>query len=285
MTIAIRATVILTLALAIAGDVSGQETTATTETAAETSTATTTAVTEKIDNPASYETRNLFTALLRRVPPEVTSILVLDPTLLSNETYLAGYPDLAEFLARHPEVRRNPRFYLAEFKVPGQQQGVLDEALEGLAIFFTFFLIALALAWFIRTVIEQKRWNRLSRAQSEVHNKIMDRFGTSQELLEYIRTPAGTKFLEAAPISLHAERSHSAPLTRIMWSIQLGVVVVALGLGMLLVSIRYEAETSQDLFAMGMIAFSIGAGFIGSALVSILLSKRLGLWHGAGGAP
>jgi hypothetical protein len=131
----------------------------------------------------------------------------------------------------------------------------------------------------VRTIIEQKRWNRLSKTQAEVHNKILDRFGTTSELLEYVKTPAGTKFLESAPIPLHEEKvPQNAPLARVLWSIQIGVVLAVGALGMLLVSFRFEKESAQGLFAMGMIGFCVGAGFIASAIVSIVLSRRLGLW-------
>lgn len=233
----------------------------------------------------SGEVRSEFSRLLRQHPTELGTILTLDPTLLSNEAFLAGYPQLAAFVAAHPEVRRNPRFYLAEFYLPEIQErrpsSVLGDLVEGLAIFGTFALIALALGWFVRTLIEQRRWSRLSRTQSEVHNKILDRFGSSEELLDYVKTPAGRSFLESAPIPLHAERpaaNLSAPLSRVLWSIQIGVVVAVGGLGMLLVSARFAEETAQGLFALGAIALSVGLGFVAAAAASLLLSRRLGLW-------
>ena len=48
---------------------------------------------------------------------------------------------------------------------------------------------------------------------------------------------------------------------------------------MLIVSGRLEKDAASGLFAMGVIALSVGAGFIGSAVVSIFLSRRLGLWQ------
>ena len=121
------------------------------------------------------------------------------------------------------------------------------------------------------------RWRQLSRTQSEVHNKILDRFGTSSELLEYVRSPAGTKFLESAPIPVRAEEQPrpSAPQSRVMLSIQVGVVVTAAAVGMLLVSLRLD-EGADGLFALGAIGFCLGAGFIASALISLFLSRRLG---------
>lgn len=229
---------------------------------------------------SSGDVRYEFSRLLREHPTELATILTLDPTLLSNEAFLAGYPELAAFVAAHPGVRRNPRFYLGDFQ-ERRPVSVFDDVVEGLAIFATFALIALALAWFLRTLIEQRRWSRLSRTQSEVHNKILDRFGSSEELLEYVKTPAGRSFLESAPIPLHAERpaaSLSAPLSRVLWSIQIGVVVAVGGLGMLLVSGRFTEETAQGLFALGAIALSVGVGFVAAAAASLLLSRRLGLW-------
>jgi len=231
--------------------------------------------------PTSYEVRNQLTSLLLNQPRELATILVLDPSLLSNQAFLEGYPELARFVAEHPEVRRNPQLYLADFWARRTGGALAGDILEVLVVFASILTIALALAWLLRTVIEQRRWSRLSRMQAEVHNKILDRFGSSEELLEYVRTPAGERFLESAPIPLHgAERpTQSPPLTRALWSIQIGVVVAAAALGALLVSGRLDEEGSQALFALGMISFSVGVGFIAAAAVSLFLSRRLGLWE------
>lgn len=234
----------------------------------------------------SQDVRREFASILRLHPTELATILALDPTLLSNDAFLTGYPKLAAFVSAHPEVRRNPRFYLEDFSYMPQRRGMLGEILEGLFVFSIFLLISFMFVWLVRTIIEQKRWNRLSRTQSEVHTKILDRFGTSAELLEYIRTPAGTKFLESAPIPLHAEQAPTnATLSRSLASIQVGIVVAAGALGMLLVSGRLDKEASEGMFAMGAIGACIGAGFIVSAIISIVLSRRLGLWSAPAAPP
>lgn len=300
MTHPIRLILILTLILTFARELAAQATPRVEETTTTTTAATDTAATAPSDDdeatgtdttgtaekkdPAgdvsSYQLRNWFRGTLQRYPPELTTILVLDPTLLSNDAFLAGYPDLAEFVAKHPEIRANPRFYLAEFRLPGDASRVLDDILEALAISGTFIGIALALAWMIRQIIEQRRWNRLSRTQTEVHNKILDRFGSSTEVLEYIKTPAGAKFLEAAPIALEAPRApQNAPGNRIVLTVQIGVIAAILGIGLLLLSTRFATESAHGLFALGVIAFCIGAGFIASAAVSLFLSRRLGIWE------
>lgn len=295
MSFATRMTQTLIFALATVSGALAQETTTTPASAASDPTATAPAATEsttttELGRPAektereplsSYELRNQFSSVLRRHPHEVATIFALDPTLLSNDTYLEGYPAVAEFLREHPEIRRNPRFFLAEF---GQQQqrheSTLDELIESIAIVAVFVSIAFVLSWIIRTIIEQKRWNRLSRTQSEVHNKILDRFGSSDELLAYIKTPAGAKFLESAPIPLHTERpAANTPWSRPMWSVQIGIIVASAGVGMMLVSIGLDKDAAQAFFSLGVIAFCTGAGFITSAAVSIVLSRRLASWQ------
>jgi hypothetical protein len=228
----------------------------------------------------SQDVRNQFSQLLRESPSELGTILALDPTLLSNEAYLNGYPALAEFIHAHPEVRRNPNYFLERFQVSYGRDSLVDRVLEGLMIVSMFTLCAFALGWFIRTIIEQRRWNRLSRTQSEVHNKILDRFSTSEELIAYVRSPAGTKFLESAPIPLHAEQvTQNMPVTRMLWSIQFGVIVIAGAIGLLLMSGRLDPESSKEIFGLGMVAFCVGAGFVASAVISLILSRRLGVWR------
>jgi hypothetical protein len=59
------------------------------------------------------------------------------------------------------------------------------------------------------------------------------------------------------------------------------VVLAAAGLGLQYVSRSIEKTVSQPLFAMGILAISIGAGFVLSAIVSFVLSRKLGLWEPA----
>jgi hypothetical protein len=305
MTLTARTILILMLVLAPAGELIAQEasTTAPADTEAPTTTAPATTAeaapemedteteaetpTKETRAPSTdgrhYEVRERFSRMLDQHPHELWMILKLDPSLMTNDAFMSGYPEVRELLAEHPEILKNPRYYLAQFSSPAQNRSVLDDIFEMLAVFGGIGLTVIALAWLIRTLIEQRRWKQLSRTQSDVHNKILDRFNTTEQLLEYIRTPAGTKFLESAPIPLHVERPASGKTStlaaRIMWSVQIGVVIAIVGLGMLLLSAVFEKDASQGLFALGAIALCVGTGFIASAAVSLKLSRRLGLWE------
>lgn len=273
---------LLALTVTLAGGLRAQEAPApppaATETAAEISEGPESAAAER-----HFELQGRFTRLLERHPDELWMILKLDPALLTNQAFLSGYPEIQEFLARHPEILKNPRFYLAHFSNPTQDGSGLESLFEMLAVCGGIGLTVFALGWLIRTLIEQKRWKQLSRTQNEVHNKLLDRFGTSEQLIEYIRSPAGSKFLESAPIPLHVERPASGKTSRlaarILGSVQVGVMAAVLGLGMLLFGTFFDQDSSQGLLALGAIALCVGAGFIASATVSLRLSRRLGLWE------
>jgi hypothetical protein len=254
-----------------------------------TSTATTTTATSTVvTDTDSHETREAFHATLRRYPTEVSRVLKLDPSLMTNQSYLTNYPALASFLAQHPEIAHSPAFYLDNIYTGEEQRGensserVWRSTMEGLSIFAVIALVTGVLTWLVRTLLEHRRWSRVSKVQAEVHSKLMDRFTANEDLLAYIQTPAGKRFLESAPIALDgAPRAVSAPVGRIMWSVQVGLVLAAAGFGLEYVSGSIEKTVSQPLFAMGVLAIAIGIGFVLSAIVSYVLSRRLGLWETA----
>jgi hypothetical protein len=155
------------------------------------------------------------------------------------------------------------------------------DMLDGLAIFAGFGMAVGLLVWLIRTLVDYSRWNRLTKVQTDVHTKLLDRFTANNELLTYIQSPAGSKFLESTPIMLDAApRSVGAPLGRILWSVQGGVVLMAGGIGLQVVSGRV-AEASQPLHALGVLGIALGLGFVVSAIISFVISNRLGLIEAA----
>jgi hypothetical protein len=235
------------------------------------------------------ETRNDFEALLKRLPPAVGRVMRLDPSLMRNPAYLVPYPGLAGFLQQHPEVVQNPAYYLEhieyEFWNPRQPEDARAQAIrsfreimEGMAMLLVMGTVVGTLLWIIRTLVEHRRWHRTSKIQTEVHTKLMDRFTSNEDLMAYMQSPSGRRFLESTPLAVEGPaRSMGAPLSRILWSLQAGVVLATAALGLLFVSNRVIEEIAQPLFALGVLALAVGVGFVMSAAASFLLSRRLGL--------
>jgi len=137
------------------------------------------------------------------------------------------------------------------------------------------------LVWIVRALIDHRRWLRLSRVQTDVHTKLMDRLTNNEDLLAYIQSPAGRRFLESAPIALDGEpRPAGAPLGRILWSLQAGIVLVALGLGFWFAQRNVFPEIAEGFHVVGVIIVALGVGFTVSGVAAYLISTRLGLMGG-----
>jgi hypothetical protein len=238
-----------------------------------------------VEQPDAQRTRDQLTELLGHYPPSLKNVLALDPALLDNQSYLEPYPALVSFLSAHPEIARNPSFFVSEnagiSDARDHSSRVMDlwrDIITDLGAIAGFGMAIALLAWLIRTLVDYRRWNRLAKVQTDVHNKLLDRFTANEDLLAYIQSPAGSKFLESSPILLDAApRSVGAPLGRILWSVQGGVVLLAGGIGLQVISGRVADDASQPLHALGVLGIALGLGFLVSAIISFVISQRLGL--------
>jgi hypothetical protein len=237
-----------------------------------------------IEQPDAPRVKEEMSRLLEHYPPSLRSVLILEPSLLENQSYLAPYPALVSFLNAHPEITRTPAFYVVEGSRP-RQDGAVEmwrDVLSDLAAIAGFGMGIGLLVWLIRTLVDYRRWNRLARVQTDFHTKLLDRFTANNDLLTYIQSPAGSKFLQSTPIMLDAApRSVGAPLGRILWSVQGGVVLMAGGFGLEVVSGRFADDASQPLHALGVLGIALGLGFVVSAIISFVISQRLGLLEAA----
>ncbi len=242
------------------------------------------------DNPVeARETRDQLMEVLRQYPPSLAEVLRLDPSLITSEQYVTTYPGLAAFVARHPEVARNPAYFFGtehvrsweDYGPRASAMSIWREVINGAQMLSVIAVITGTLIWLVKMLVDHRRWLRQSKVQTEVHTKLLDRFTTNDDLLSYVQSPAGRKFLESAPITLEPDahpRSVGAPFSRIFWSVQAGAVLLLSGLGLQFVGQRQQwEEIGQPLSSMGILVVAIGLGFLISAAASYFLSRRLGL--------
>ena len=251
--------------------------------------------------PNDGDVRSTQTELIRllRLSPTLTTVVSHDPSLLSNQEYVArNNPQLAAFLTAHPEVARNPEFYL--FSHLKHEDGQPDEALEkavwpdvyraqepsspfyriwdGLIPLLAFACGLVAIILLARMFIENRRWSRIFKMQSDVHGRLIERFTSNQELASYMQTEAARKFLEAAPIPIAFDQNQRVPsaIARVLTPLQAGIVMVLLGLGLLSLQ-QAGPDTQIPMRILGTLVLAPGIGFIISAGVSWFLAQRLGL--------
>jgi hypothetical protein len=149
-----------------------------------------------------------------------------------------------------------------------------------MAVASVFIVLISVLGWIIRSIMNHRRWLRVSKLQTDMQNKLLERFTSNEEMLAFIQTSAGQRFLESASMAAESgPRVLSAPVGRMLWSIQLGIVILVAGLGLEIVS--YKLSNYEDVVTgfqvMGGIIIALGIGFILSAFGAFLLSRRLGL--------
>lgn len=230
--------------------------------------------------------REQFTELLNSYAPSLRAVLEADPSLLENADFLAPYPAVAAYFKEHPEIVRDPAYFIGTSRsrsMPrtSQQQAIslLEGVLAGTAVLIGMLSVLFVLASLIRQAIAHRRWGRQSRVQTEVHTKILDRLQSNDELLAYIQTPAGQRFLESGPLPASASEpaTIAAPFSRILWSVQAGVMLLALGVGLWVVQHNVVDEVRPAFNVMGVIVTALGLGAICSGLIAYRLSHRFGL--------
>jgi len=238
-----------------------------------------------VDERDARETRERIREILNQYPPSVGQVLRLDPSLMSKPDYMASYPTLATFVAQHPQVVHNPAFFIGDPRFEFQETGrgaalrvvesVFDGAmfLIGVVSFFTL------VGWLGRALIDYRTWQRASKIQADAHAKLVDRLTSNEDLLAYLQSPAGQRATmpSTRPGLDIAMRAVGAPVNRILWSVQAGVVLAAGGLGLWFAKASVIEEAAQALNVVAVLAVALGVGFVASALVAYGLSRQLGL--------
>jgi hypothetical protein len=248
----------------------------------------------------------------------IYSELLKQPGLIRDKAYLQRHPELAAFLKDHPEVAQRSSFaevwpvppemgaeavpflgretiagpcgpalkiQALQFEVEKARSGSYDlgRLMGDAGPFLAFVLILSALLWVFKVILDNRRWGKVAKVQAEVHSKLLEKFSNSQELLTYIGTEPGKRFLESQPFQLEAEGSRPTPYPfgRILFSIQLGMVVLLVGLGLLFLKGHIiDTEGARACLIMGTLASTVGIGFLLSAAASYGLSQHFGLLEG-----
>lgn len=228
---------------------------------------------------------------LLKLSPKLTTVVIRDPSLLGDQEYVSrNNPELAQFLESHSEVARNPDFYLfANVSGPNRERRLEREIWPGIGrepqgmdlrdvwVFLVFLCILSTLIWLLRMLLENRRWSRVFHVQTEIYNKLLDKFTTNEELVNYVRTESGKHFLESAsiPFGFDLQRRPGSPLSRVLLPLQFGVVLSLVGLGFLYLRTTFRDEPS--LLILGVLTLMLGIGFIISAGFSWMLARHAGL--------
>jgi len=182
-------------------------------------------------------------------------------------------------------VAHNPVFFLggvgeSQSSDRSHAMNALEAVFLGLETMLGFMFAVGGLAWMIRSSLDYRRWLRAIRIQTDAHTKIVDRLASNEDLLTYMQSAVGQRFLSASPAFPSVESAPGmmiAPFNRILWSVQAGVILATGGVGLWFAKNGVIDEVAQPLHVISILAIALGAGFVLSALASYALSRQLGL--------
>lgn len=120
-----------------------------------------------------------------------------------------------------------------------------------------------AVVVWVVSIVTQARLRRVE-AQVAMQTKLIERFGSAPELVEFLHSPAGRQFVagvQSAPVALTRERILGG-FTRAIIMTALGAAFVALGI-----------IVDDGWYIPASIVFSLGLGYLIATYVSYRFSK------------
>jgi len=149
---------------------------------------------------------------------------------------------------------------------------MLHHFMQDLLPMIMFPAFTFAFVWIVGLIIGAFRHRANLRAQTDFHNRMMEKFSSAEEFAAYVQSEAGRSFFEnltAEPVT---------PLSKILGSIQRGVILTLLGLGLFVIHNIIGTEDSRSIMLIiATILTTVGVGFLISSAISYRLAKSWGL--------
>ncbi len=140
-------------------------------------------------------------------------------------------------------------------------------------------VIIVCAAWIVVTIVTALKGRANTRTRADIYNRLIDKFGTAPELIAFLQSDAGLKFIEENTVQ------PAAPLGKILASIRIGVVLTLLGAGLLITGNIFGESLGGDLYIVltvgGIVGLMIGIGLLISAAISYRLCKTWGILTGS----
>ncbi len=127
------------------------------------------------------------------------------------------------------------------------------------------FLMVVAIVWLIT-----RSKQRGAQYRAEVQMKMIERFSSSAEFVQFLESPAGRQFLES---------SRRSARDRVFGAIHAGTILTFLGAAFLVLGFM---QHDSGFFVPALILGGLGIGFFVSSAISLKLAKQ---WDGTQAQP
>ena len=129
-----------------------------------------------------------------------------------------------------------------------------------------------AFSFVVWTIATNIRRAKTARIVADLHGKVLEKCSASQELMGYVQSDAGRRFLESAA------SGQENPSARILSAVQAGTILALLGGAFVAVSnLHHDVDAKELLVTFGYLVTALGLGFLVSAAISYFLCKSWGL--------
>jgi len=149
----------------------------------------------------------------------------------------------------------------------------MREEMVMLVVMPTMFVI---FGWAFKTAINALQTRAHMKYHYALQDKLLDKLGSSPEALQYLQGGAGEN------VFAFATQERSNPYGRILSALQAGAVITLLGIGFVILSYASPLEdTTEGFMVIGVLAVSLGLGFLASSAAAYVFSKNWGLINGS----
>jgi hypothetical protein len=129
-----------------------------------------------------------------------------------------------------------------------------------------------AFAFIVWTITTNIRRAKVAGIVADMHSKILEKCSASQELMGYVQSDAGRRFLESTAIN------QSNPAGRVLNAVQIGTILALLGGAIMMINNMHRDSDVREFFmTVGALSLAAGLGFLISAALSYVLCKSWGL--------
>ena len=133
-------------------------------------------------------------------------------------------------------------------------------------------IMTVACAWVISQIIGAFRHRAHLRAQTDFHNRMIEKFSSAEEFTVFLKSEAGNSFFN----NLTSEPA--TPLSKILSSVKTGTILTLLGVGFFILGMTSKTEDAANiLMIICTVTFMVGLGFLVSSAISYRLAKSWGL--------